>query len=507
MPRSSIVTRSRAYAAVDLGAESGRVALGRLDGKRIKLEIVHRFGNRPVWLNDGLHWDLPRLFADALDGIARSAASQPLDGIGVDAWGVDYGLLDASRRLLGLPFHYRDRRTDGMVAAAHGKVSKEALYARTGIQTMPINTVFQLLAEADGPAALASDRLAFIPDLFGLWLTGELVNEVTVASTSGLLSASDGRWARELVAQLGLPEAPFRHDPVEPGTPIGTLLSRHDETCGGAAGARVWAVASHDTASAFAAAPLRGPRDAVLSSGTWSLVGTETERPFLDAGALEYNLTNERGVAGRTRLLRNVMGLWVLQECRRAWERADGPGDYLELLALAEAADPDVPLFDPDDESLLSPGDMPARVRAACESDAQSPPTEPGVLVRSILTSLACKYRFVLERLARVTGQTFDVLHVVGGGARNRLLCQLTANLTGLPVLAGPAEATALGNILVQAIATGEVADLTQARELSAASSERTRHEPEATAQAAELYDRFLTVTGLASNDRDHAVA
>jgi rhamnulokinase len=304
-----------------------------------------------------------------------------------------------------------------------------------------------------------------------------------------------------------LPEAPFTHDPVEPGTPIGTLLSRHADACGRAARARVWAVAGHDTASAFVAAPLRGPRDAVLSSGTWSLVGTETDQPFLDAQALDYNLTNERGVGGRIRLLRNVMGLWVLQECRRAWERAGGPSDYEELLALAEATDPNVPLFDPDDESLLAPGEMPARVGAACAIDGQSPPTEPGEIVRSILTSLACKYRFVLERLERVTGRRFEVLHIVGGGAQNRRLCQLTADLTGLPVFAGPVEATALGNVLVQAIATGEVADLTQARELSAASSERTPYEPGAAAQSAELYDRFLTITGLASNDRDHAVA
>jgi rhamnulokinase len=372
---------------------------------------------------------------------------------------------------------------------------------------MPINTMFQLLAEADSPAALAADRLAFIPDLFGLWMTGELVNEATIASTSGLLSARDGRWARDLVAQLGLPEAPFTHDPVEPGTPIGTLLSRHDDACGRATRARVWAVAGHDTASAFVAAPLRGPRDAVLSSGTWSLVGTETEEPFLDATALEYNLTNERGVGGRTRLLRNVMGLWLLQECRRAWERAGNAMDYEQMLTLAQSADPNVALFDPDDDLLLSPGDMPARVRAVCENDAEAPPTEPGDVVRSMLTSLACKYRFVLERLVRVTGQPFDVLHIVGGGARNQLLCQLTADLTGLPVFAGPVEATALGNVLVQAIATGEVADLTQARELSAASTERVRHEPQASAQSAELYDRFLTVTGLASDDRDHAIA
>ena len=498
---------SRAFAAVDLGAESGRVALGRLDGDRVSLEIVHRFANHPVWLNDGLHWDLLKLFDESLDGIGRAAEIARLDGIGVDAWGVDYALLDAGNRVLGLPFHYRDGRTEGMIAAVHAKVSREGLYTRTGIQTMPINTIFQLMSEADSPAARAAERLAFVPDLFGLWMTGQLVNETTIASTSGLLGADDGRWARDLVAQLGFPAAPFARDPVEPGVSVGTVLTRHDAACGDAAGATVWTVAGHDTASAFVAAPLHGPRDAVLSSGTWSLLGTESDRPFLDARALEYNLTNERGIGGRTRLLRNVMGLWLLQECRRAWERAGAPADYEHLMALAAAADPNVALFDPDHEALLAPGEMPARLREACRAGAQSPPSAPGEIVRSILTSLACKYRFVLERLQRVTGRTFEVVHVVGGGARNRLLCQLTADIIGLPVFAGPVEATALGNVLAQAIAVGEVADLAQARELSAASSDRPCHEPRAPSQSAELYERFLTVTGLGVNYRDHAIA
>jgi rhamnulokinase len=243
-----------------------------------------------------------------MDDPSGAAELEPLDGIGVDAWGVDYALLDATERVLGLPFHYRDRRTEGIVAAVHAKVSREVLYARTGIQTMPINTIFQLMSEADSPAVQGADRLAFVPDLFGLWMTGQLVNESTVASTSGLLGAEDGSWARDLIARLGLPAPPFAHDPVEPATAVGPLLSRHDDACGNGAGATLWTVAGHDTASAFVAAPLRGPGDAVLSSGTWSLLGTESERPFLDVRALEYNLTNERGLGGRTRLLRNVMG-------------------------------------------------------------------------------------------------------------------------------------------------------------------------------------------------------
>jgi rhamnulokinase len=501
------VSRSRAFAAVDLGAESGRVALGRFEGERVSLDVIHRFANRPVWIDDGLHWDLLKLFDDALVGIGRATETAPLDGIGVDAWGVDYALLSSDRRLLGLPFHYRDRRTDGMVAAVHAKVSRQSLYARTGIQTMSINTIFQLMSEVQSPALRAAEHVAFVPDLFGLWMTGRLVNEATVASTSGLLGANDGRWARDIVAALGLPEAPFARDPVEAGTPVGALLTRHVEACGQASQTTVWAVAGHDTASAFVAAPLQGERDAVLSSGTWSLLGIESDRPFLDAPALAYNLTNERGADGRIRLLRNVMGLWLLQECRRSWERAGTSVDYEELMALAEDADPGVALFDPDDEALLSPGEMPTRIGEACTAGGQSAPAAPGEIVRSILTSLACKYRFVLDCLGRVTGRTFDVLHVVGGGARNHLLCQLTADLTGLPVSAGPVEATALGNVLVQAIAVGEIADLAQARALSAASSQRTRYEPRPPAESAGCYERFLAVTGLEVNDRDHAVA
>lgn len=496
-----------AFAAIDLGAESGRVALGRFERGQVSLEVVHRFDNRPVWLNDGLHWDLPKLFADSLDGIAHAAGRCRLDGIGIDSWGVDYGLLDDSHRLLGLPFHYRDRRTEGMIDAVHAKVTREALYARTGIQTMPINTVFQLMSEVDSAAQRTAQRLAFVPDLFGLWLTGELVNEATIASTSGLLGVSDGRWAREVVTRLGLSEAPFAHDPVEPGTPIGTVLERHDAASGGAAGARVSTVAAHDTASAFVATPLRGPRDAVLSSGTWSLLGTETEQPVLDARALEYNFTNERGVGGRIRLLRNVMGLWLLQECRRAWERTGASSGYEELIALAEAAKPNVALFDPDDESLLAPGEMPARLRAACSGQPEPPMDEPGNVVRSVLTSLACKYRFVLDRLQQVTGRRFEVLHIVGGGARNRLLCQLTADLTRLPVSAGAVEATALGNILVQALAAGALADVAQARELSAASAGPTIYEPRSERHSTETYERFLAVTGVAAGARDHAIA
>ena len=357
-----------AYAAIDLGAESGRVVLGRLDGDRVALDVDHRISNRPVRLPDGLHWNLLALFTEALDGLRRAAAAAnggPLGGIGVDAWGVDYALLDGERRVLGLPFHYRDGRTEGMVERAHERVPAADLYATTGIQTMPINTVFQLLADEGAPALRDAEHIALVPDLFALWLTGELRNEATAASTTGLLDARTGGWAREIAARLGLPAAPFAGATTEPGTTIGPVLDHHAEAAGGAAGAPVHAVAGHDTASAFAAVPLRGENAAVLSSGTWSLLGLELDRPVLDERARAYNLTNERGVEGTIRLLRNVMGLWLVQECRRQWAAEGGPGDYEVIFRLADGARADIALFDPDADGFLAPGDMPARPRRA----------------------------------------------------------------------------------------------------------------------------------------------
>jgi rhamnulokinase len=469
------------FAAVDLGAESGRVVRGRLDGGRLTLEVAHRFENRPVRLPDGLHWNLLALFTEALAGLR--ALDAPLRGVAVDTWGVDYALLDGAGRVLGLPFHYRDSRTEGMIDRAHERVPRAELYAATGIQTMPINTVFQLLADEGSPALAAAERIALVPDLVSYWLCGVLANEVTDASTTGLLDARTGTWARELIARLGLPAAPFAADPVEAGTTLGPVLAHHGID------APVHAVASHDTASAFAAAPLRSERAAVLSSGTWSLLGLELDEPVLTPEAREFNLTNERGVDGTIRLLRNVMGLWLVQECRRAWNLS-----YDELIALAAAAPPDGPLFDPDDDRFLAPGDMPARIAAACAERGQRPPEGPGETVRSILISLACKYRLVLERLERAAGVEVDVVHVIGGGARNDLLCRLTADLLRRPVLAGPVEATALGNVLVQARAVGELSSLADMRAVAAASAEPAVYEPAADADAG--FERFLAVTG-----------
>ena len=473
------------YAAVDLGATSGRVVRGSLEGGRVELEEVHRFDNRPVRLPDGLRWNLLHLFTETLTGLRRAGS---INGVGVDTWGVDYALLDAEHRVLGLPFHYRDDRTDGMIERAFERVPAERLYAAAGIQTMPINTVFQLLADEGSAALEAAQRIALTPDLLALWLCGELANERTNASTTGLLDARSGEWAREVIGELGLPQRLF--GPLaEPGTELGPLLGHHD-----LGDTPVYAVASHDTASAFAAVPV-DEHAAVLSSGTWSLLGLELPEPVLSDAARDATLTNERGIDGTTRLLKNVMGLWLLEESRRSW----GDTSYDELHDLAKEAEPDVPLFDPDTDEFLRPGDMPARIAAACERTGQAAPDGVGATVRSILVSLACKYRWTLERLEAVSGREVRRIHVIGGGARNDLLCRLTADLCGREVLAGPVEATALGNVLVQARGAGELASLAELRDAAAASAEPKLHEP---SSDGETYERFLAVTGLRVEER-----
>ena len=475
------------HLAIDLGAESGRAIRGRLDGDRLSLREVSRFATRTVRLPDGLHWDVVDLFTALRDAIAQAPAAAT---VGIDTWGVDYGLVDRGGALLGLPFHYRDRRTETMIERAFSRVPREELYAATGIQTLPINTIFQLLAEGGGAALSVADRLLLMPDLLAFWLTGRPTNEITAASTTGLLDARTGRWAHALIERLGLPTGMFG-ELVEPGAVIGPVLPMH--AVGHAVD--VLAVAGHDTAAAFAAAPLRGRDAVIISSGTWSLVGMEIDAPKLDPQADRFELTNERGVDGTTRLLHNVMGLWLVQECRRAW----GDTDYEELDRLAEAAVAETPLFDPDATSLLAPGDMPRRLADACTELGQSAPRARGDLVRAILTSLACKYRLVVERLELVTGTSARTLHVLGGGARNRLLCRLTADLAGRPVIAGPVEASAIGNVLVQARARGALATLEDMRAVVAGSLHTDVHLPAPRRDRwEEIYGRFLDVTGLA---------
>lgn len=487
------------YAAVDIGAESGRVMIGRLERTRVSLEPVHRFSNRPIRSTTGLHWDVGGLFGQVLRGLGQAAAAANLRSVGIDTWGADYALLNNRRQMLGLPFHYRDRRTDGMIARAHERVSREELYAVTGIQTLPINTAFQLLAD-ESSTHREADRIAFIPDLLAYWLTGELANEATVASTTGLLDARTGSWARDIIGRLDIPLHLFADGVTEPGTPLGPILPQLARSARDVAGVPVHTVAAHDTASAFAGAPIRNRRAAVLSSGTWSILGLELTHPVLTTQACAYNLSNERGIDGTTRLLANVMGLWLVQQCRSHWLQTGANYDHQELHRLAAAARPEIPVFDPDDRRFLAPGNMPARIVDACLETGQDPPTTPGEFIRSALVSLSCKYRFVLERLEFVSGQPVELVHVIGGGVQSALLCQLTATMLRRPVHAGPVEATALGNVLVQARATTGLASLDELRALAAESTEVTVYEPESGRDAEQTYRRFLGVTHLPSD-------
>jgi sugar (pentulose or hexulose) kinase len=437
------------YAAVDLGASSGRVIAVRIDGDRVSVDEVHRFANRPVRAAGTLHWDILALHQGMLDGLRLAGR---VDSIGIDSWAVDYGLLDGDGRLLGNPVHYRDGRTAGVAERMSGELGDAELYQVTGLQYLPFNTIYQLLAE---PLLDRAETLLMIPDLLTYWLTGSRGAEVTNASTTGLYDVRAGTWASELAARLGIPPGVLP-ELRGPGTPSGTLRSEIAEETGLSQATPVIAVASHDTASAVAAVPARTDRFAYISSGTWSLVGLELPRPVLTEESRLASFSNETGLDGTIRYLRNVMGLWILQESLRAW----GDGDLPALLAAAEQAPPFQALIDPDDPAFLPPGDMPARIAAYCERTGQRPPGGRAATVRCVLESLALAYRRTIDDAVRLSGQDVEVVHLVGGGARNALLCQMTADATGLPVVAGPVEAAALGNALVQARAQGVVTDI-----------------------------------------------
>jgi rhamnulokinase len=485
-----------AFVAVDLGAESGRVVMGRLERGAVRLDEIGRFANRPVELPDGLHWNILELFRQSLKWIGVAGRNHRPEAIAVDSWGVDYGLLDEDHRLLSPPFHYRDRRTEGQMERAAARLDAGEAYAVTGIRPMPINTMFQLLAEEGSPAFSSAHRIALVPDLLSYWLCGVVANESTAASTTGLLDARTGTWARDIIDRLGLPARIFA-DTVEPGTVLGPLLTTHATALHLPEGIPVVATAAHDTAAAFAGVPWSSPGAAVLSSGTWSLLGLRMDGPVLSEAACAAELSNERGVFGTTRLLRNVMGLWLVQQCRAAWDDGASPPGYDELVRLAAASTEEPALFDPDHPSLTYPGGMPARIEALIRESGRPVPRDRGGLVRSIFVSLACKYRWVLEDLERVGGHAIEAIHVVGGGSRNTLLCRLTADITGREVLAGPAEASALGNVLMQAVALGYISEEEEMREVARASVEVQRYVPAATGGRHEAtYERFLEATG-----------
>jgi rhamnulokinase len=492
------------YLAVDLGAESGRVLRGRFDGERVSLSEVHRFPNDPVRITSGLHWDALRIISEVKAGM-REAATEAggLESVGVDSWAVDFALLDREGVLLSNPYHYRDGRTEGMMERALERAPKEDIYRTTGIQFIPINTLYQLLSMEGSPILDAADRLLMIPDLVNHWLTGERACEFTNATSTQLYNLDAGEWAWGLIEKMGIPAGIFP-EIVPPATELGALLPEVADEVGLSTELPVTAVASHDTASAVVAVPARGDDFAYISSGTWSLVGVEMPRPVTTPEAMRANFTNEGGFGGRTRLLKNVMGLWLLQECRRTWAREGKSYSYEELGRMAEGAPAFGPLVDPDHASFLSPGDMPARLRRFCEATGQEPPEEPGEVARCVFESLALKYRAALEQVRELSSKPVGTVHIVGGGAQNALLCRLTADATGFPVLAGPVEATALGNVMVQAHAHGRVGDLKEMRAVVRRSVEARPHEPggdaDRWAESAERFSGILDVVPVADD-------
>lgn len=453
---------TKSYLAFDFGAESGRAVLGHLQSGILTTEEIHRFPNEPVEYGSSLHWDVPRLWLEVRKSLGCVEQRQ-LAGIGVDAWGVDYALLGECGDLLQNPYHYRDRRTEGVMEEVFRLVSKEEIYRSTGIQFMPINTLYQLFAafRRTPKIVAAAKQMLTIPDLFNYWLTGKAVCELTNATTTQLVDPFRRQWAESLMQKLGLP-ADLPAPIVEPGTVLGTLLPGVVQTPS-MAGTPVIAPACHDTGSAVAAITAR-EGTAFLSSGTWSLIGIEVDHPVLTPEALRLNFTNEGGVCGTTRLLKNVMGLWMLQGCRNFWSAQGQCSDYRELVELAEGEPAFAHLVDPNDESFLRSTDMPGAIDSFCMRTHQPTPKSPGAYVRCVLESLALKYQLVLRSLERLCGRTIEHIRVIGGGSRNRLLNQFTAEATGRRVLAGPTEATALGNIAMQILAAGEAASLEEVR-------------------------------------------
>jgi rhamnulokinase len=455
-------------AAVDLGATSGRVMLGHLGPDQLSVEAVHRFPNDPVRVSDGLHWNILELYRNILIGVRKVVGMQSdLAGIGIDSWAVDYGLLRGDR-LINNPFHYRDERTARGVDLVHKIADHATLYATNGLQFQPFNSIYQLAVDHEAGVIDDQTGMLMLPDLLGFWLTGQQVAERTNASTTGLLDISTGSWNAALIDKLSLPRSLFP-SLIDSGSQIGALRDEVAAEVGAPAAVNVIAVGSHDTASAVVGVPMTEPGAAYISSGTWSLVGVELDRPVLTDESREANFTNEGGVDGKIRYLRNVMGMWLLSESIRTWERAGQSVELTALLDQAAAISAPVPIFDANHPSLLPPGDMPKRIAALCAETDAAAPDSPAVFTRSIMESLAEAYASAITDAERLSGSKINTVHIVGGGSQNTLLCQLTANRTGRRVLAGPVEATAIGNVLIEGRATGLLrGELSDLRELVA---------------------------------------
>lgn len=494
------------FLAADLGASNGRVLLGRWDGQRFGIEVLHRFENGPTHVLGRLYWDVLALWREVKNGMARYAASHrtPLAGIGIDTWGVDYGLLDAAGRLLGNPVHYRDSRTQGMVDHLFTQIPKQEIFDRTGIQFMELNTLIQLhsMRVQGDPQLDAAHKLLMIPDLFHYWLSGEQVAEYTIASTSQMLLARERRWDTQLLERLQLPTA-LLPPIVQPGTVLGPLLAQVAEETGVAPGVPVVASATHDTGSAVAAIPAIDAHSVYLSSGTWSLMGIEVHQPIINSRMLDLNFTNEGGVDGTIRLLKNISGLWLLQESRRQWEREGHSYSWEDLLAQAQRAHPFRSILNSDDPAFNTPTSMVDAIRAFCRRTGQPEPQSPGEVVRCCLESLALRYRWVVDALEAIlastthaSGRQLHTIRVVGGGSQNRLLNQMTADASGCTVVTGPVEAAALGVLMMQAVATGHLANVAEGRAAVAASIEQEVFEPHPSPGWEDAYARFLRLIG-----------
>ncbi|MBM7581633.1 rhamnulokinase [Caldicoprobacter guelmensis] len=482
--------------AFDFGASSGRAILGRFDGKKLSIEEIHRFSNDPVKVGGHTYWDVLRLFWEMRQGLLKFAhnVNGTLSSLGIDTWGVDFGLLDSSGELLGNPYHYRDSQTEGMMEKAFAIVPKEKIYEYTGIAFQKFNTIYQLLAlkERNSPILEKADTLLFMPDLLAYFLTGEKSTEYTEASTSQLLEARSKTWCTDLIKVLGLPDNIFTSI-QQPGTIRGNIASRIAEELN-IGRVPVVAVATHDTGSAVVAVPAVEDDYVYLSSGTWSLMGVEVREPIINEQALQWNYTNEGGAENSYRFLKNIMGLWLIQECKRVWDRQGEVYSFAQLEEMARNSEPFKAFIDPDHDDFYAPSDMPQTIQNFCARTGQAVPQTKGEILRCVYESLAMKYRWTIERLEKILNRPLKVLHIVGGGTKDKLLNQFTANAINRLVICGPTEATAIGNLMMQAKALGEVANLREIRQIIRNSFPTVDYMPQDVEAWDEAYERFLKV-------------
>ncbi len=480
--------------AFDFGASSGRAMLFEYDGNKVKMEEMHRFSNDPVMVNGEYHWDVLRLFFEIKQGILNTvnAGHKDVEAIGIDTWGVDFGLFDENGKLITNPFHYRDTRTDGMIELADKKLGKKYIFDHTGIQFNFFNTIFQLMSmtESNQPVLKIAKKLLFMPDIFNYLLTGVMKNEYTISSTSQLLNPYTKQWDKELIEKIGVSPDLFC-DIVKPGEIVGYLT---DEICEelGCPKIPVVAVGSHDTASAVASVPHTGGYDyAYISSGTWALMGIELDEPLINDASFKYDFTNEGGVGDKIRFLKNIMGLWIIQESRRQWIREGNELSFAELENAAWKSDALKSFIDPDYHTFAGPGNMPKRIREFCEKTGQPVPQSEGEIIRCIAQSLAMKCAYTVKGIEDVIGKKLDTVHMFGGGIKDTMVCKFIANATGKRVVAGPVEATSTGNALVQFMALGKIKDLSEARQVVKNSFDTVEYMPEDSESWAEAYERF----------------